>query len=163
LGASVQRVQTLTFVQVPQHGDTILATRGTEGTVWGDGDSVEVTSVADQFSLELEVLERPDLDGLVPTSRDEEGVVGGWGEADTRDPISVGVFSGQLAFTNGVPDLDALVTGTRDDLTVVSREGNRENILGVGVELTGGFTSGEIPETQAAVPRRGQTVLAIRR
>lgn len=34
-----------------------------------------------------------------------------------------------LALAKGVPQTDGAVTTTRDDLTVVDREGNRENIL----------------------------------
>jgi hypothetical protein len=51
----------LALVQVPEHGDTVLATGGSEGTVGGDGDGVDVTSVAIVVGLQLELGKFPDL------------------------------------------------------------------------------------------------------
>ena len=58
-----ERVEVLGLVQVPEHGGTVLATRGAEGSVGGDGDGVDVASVADVVSLELAGGEFPDLEG----------------------------------------------------------------------------------------------------
>ncbi len=55
-----------------------------------------------------------------------------------------------------------LVTGARDDLTVVDREGDGQDILGVAIELAGGAASVQVPQAQGAVPRGGQSELAIR-
>ena len=59
--ASLERVQVLALVEVPEHGDTVLATGGREGTVGGDRDGVDVTRVAVVVGLELELREFPDL------------------------------------------------------------------------------------------------------
>ena len=71
------------------------------------------------------------------------------------------LLDGELALTEGVPELDGLVTGSRDDLTVISREGDRENIVGVTDEAAGGGTGVEVPETEGLVPGSGQGELTI--
>ena len=58
---SFERVEVLALVEVPEHGDTVLATGGSERTVGGDGDSVDVSSVAVVVGLQLELGEFPDL------------------------------------------------------------------------------------------------------
>jgi hypothetical protein len=68
-----------------------------------------------------------------------------------------------LALTEGVPQLDRLITRTRNDLTVIGREGNRENIVSVTDETTGGSTTVQIPETESLIPRGGQSELTVRR
>jgi len=68
-----------------------------------------------------------------------------------------------LAFTQGVPQLDALITRTGNNLTVVGREGDRENIVGVANETTGSGTVVQVPETQGVIPRSGQGELTIGR
>lgn len=57
----LQRVQVLGLVQVPKHGDTVLATGSGQGTVGGDGKGVDVTSVSEVVSLELALLQVPNL------------------------------------------------------------------------------------------------------
>lgn len=57
----VQGVEVLGLVKVPQHGSTILATRGAQGSIGGDGDGVDVAGVADVISLQLAGGELPDL------------------------------------------------------------------------------------------------------
>ena len=42
------------LVQIPEHGDSVLATGGGEGTVWGDGDGVDVAGVTVVVSFQLE-------------------------------------------------------------------------------------------------------------
>ncbi|QBZ63672.1 hypothetical protein PoMZ_05358 [Pyricularia oryzae] len=64
LVVGVKRVQVLGLVQVPKHGGAVLATRGAEGSVRGDGDGVDVAGVADVVSLELAARELPDLFGF---------------------------------------------------------------------------------------------------
>jgi hypothetical protein len=51
----------LAVVEVPKHGDTVLATGGGEGTIWGDSEGVDVTSVAVVVGLQLALVELPDL------------------------------------------------------------------------------------------------------
>jgi hypothetical protein len=62
LVAGVEGVQVLGLVEVPEHGGTVLATGGAEGTIGGDGDGVDVSSVADVVSLELAGREFPNLE-----------------------------------------------------------------------------------------------------
>lgn len=56
-----ERVQVLGLVQVPKHGGTILATGSAERTIWRDGDSVDVSGVADVVGLQAAGGELPDL------------------------------------------------------------------------------------------------------
>ena len=49
-----------------------------------------------------------------------------------------------FALAKGVPELDCAVARARNDLTVVSGEGNAQNVLLVVVELTGGLSSSKI-------------------
>lgn len=51
----------LAIIQVPQHRLSVLATRGTQGTVRGHGDAVEVTAVAIVVRLEFAVGQVPHL------------------------------------------------------------------------------------------------------
>ncbi len=62
------------------------------------------------------------------------------------------VGDGELAVTEGVPELDGTVARSRDDLTVVSGEGDGEDIVGVADECSGCCTSREFPETKGLVP-----------
>ena len=60
-GHSVQGEHVRTLSQVPHHDVTVLATRSAHDTVGGDSKSVDVTGVAVEIVLELEVLEIPNL------------------------------------------------------------------------------------------------------
>lgn len=68
---------------------------------------------------------------------------------------------GVLAVTKGVPELDGAVAGTGDDLTVVGREGDGENVVGVANEAASGGAGSELPETEGLVPRGRQGVGAV--
>ena len=71
----------------------------------------------------------------------------------SRVPLSVALFLDiELAFTKSVPQLNGAVTATADDLSVVSGEGNGEDIGRVANEASGGETSVEVPETECVVP-----------
>jgi hypothetical protein len=65
---SIQRVQTLILIQVPQHGSVVLTTGGSKGTIRRDTDSVQVSSVSNQVVAMLVVGQVPDLDKLVVPS-----------------------------------------------------------------------------------------------
>ncbi len=104
--------------------------------------------MADKVVSQAEVVGSPNLDNLVPASRDDNWGTWGWWEANAGDPFGVAVFGqGELAFTKGVPKLDGAISGGRDDLTVVRREGNRKDILGVADESTGALAGGNFPKT----------------
>lgn len=99
------------------------------------------------------------LDELVPTSGDDDGVLGVRGEADAGDPLGVAlVGDGVLAVTEGVPQLDGAVAGSGNDLAVVGREGDGQNVVGVADEAAGGLTGGELPQTESLVPGGGEGV-----
>ncbi len=55
-----------------------------------------------------------------------------------------------------------LVTGARDDLTIVHREGDGQDILGVTIELAGGAAGVQVPQAEGTVPRGGEGKLTIR-
>lgn len=61
LVVGVQGVEVLGLVEVPQHGRAVLATGGAQGSIGGDGDGVDVSSVSDVVSLQLAGGELPDL------------------------------------------------------------------------------------------------------
>ena len=71
------------------------------------------------------------------------------------------VGDGVLAVTEGVPELDRPVTGSGNDLSVVGRERDGEDVVGVADESSGGDTSGEFPQTESLVPRRRKGVCTI--
>jgi len=161
--SGIEGVEVLPLVEVPEHGDSVLAARGAEGTVGGDGDGVNVAAVAEVVGPQLAVAEVPDLDEPVPAGGNNDGVGGVGGEADAGDPLGVAVLGdGVLALTEGVPELDGLVAGGGDDLPVVSGEGDRGDIPSVADEPAGGDTGVQVPETEGLVPGGGEHELAIR-
>lgn len=104
------------------------------------------------------------LDKLVPARGDNDGVLGVGAESHAGNPLSVALLGdGELAVTEGVPQLDGSVAGTRDDLTVVGREGDGEDVVGVADESSSGGAGGELPQAEGLVPRRGQGVSTIGR
>jgi len=160
---SGERVQVLALLEIPEHGNSVLSSGSAERTIRGDGDGVQISSVSDEVGAELAVTQVPDLDELVPTARNNQGVLGRGGEANARNPLRVRLVSnGELALSESVPQLDGLSTRSRDDLTVVSRKGNRENVLGVSDEAAGGVSGGDLPQTESTVPRSRQSELTIR-
>jgi hypothetical protein len=58
---SLEGVEVLALVQVPEHGNTILSTGGSERTIGRDGNCVNVSGVAVVVGLQLELGELPDL------------------------------------------------------------------------------------------------------
>lgn len=162
--SGVERVEVLALVEVPEHGDTVLTTGGSEGTVGRDGEGVKVTGVTVVGGLQLAVGELPDLNGLVPTSRDDDGEGGVRGESNAGDPLGVAVLDNvKLALSKGVPELDGSVSGGRNNLTVVSRERDGENVASVADKLLGRQTSVKVPQPKGVVPRGRKSKLAVGR
>jgi len=160
----IQGVQVLAIVEVPEHGLGILATTGTERTIRRHSDSVEITSMANMVGLQLAVGQVPDLDILVPASRHDDWVLVVGREPDAGHPVLVAILlDGVLALSQGVPQLDGLVPGGRDDLSVVSGEGNREDILGMVLEPAGSLSSTEIPQSHGLIPGPRESKVTIRR
>jgi hypothetical protein len=99
------------------------------------------------------------LDELVPSSGDDDGVLGVGGEPDAGDPLGVAlVGDGVLAVTEGVPQLDGAVARAGDDLAVVGGEGDGQDVVGVADKAAGGDTGGELPQAQGLIPRGGESV-----
>lgn len=61
LVVGVQGVKVLGLVKIPQHGGAILAAGGAQRSIGGDGDGVDVASVADVVGLQLAGGELPNL------------------------------------------------------------------------------------------------------
>jgi hypothetical protein len=61
LVVGVEGVEVLGLVKIPEHGGTVLATGGAQGTVGGDGDGVDVAGVTNVVGLELAGRELPNL------------------------------------------------------------------------------------------------------
>lgn len=61
LVTGVEGVEVLGLVEIPEHGNTVLATGGAERAIGGDGDGVDVARVTDVVSLETAGSELPDL------------------------------------------------------------------------------------------------------
>lgn len=61
LGVSVQGVQSQVGVQVPQDDDTVLTRRGTQRSIWGDGDTRNVAGVANEVSIDVVLVKVPGL------------------------------------------------------------------------------------------------------
>ena len=64
----LQRVKPLAFVEVPKHGSAVFASRRAKRSVRRNGDSVQVSGVALQVADQLAVVERPNLDEVVPAT-----------------------------------------------------------------------------------------------
>ena len=158
----IQGVKALAFVQVPEHGRAVLSARGAEGAIGGDGDDIQIPGVADQVLLELAVGKVPNLDALVPPARDDDRRCRGGGESDAGDPLGVPfVGDGEFALAQGVPKLDGLIPRAGNNLSVVRREGDRENVLGVPHESTGSLSGLDLPQAKGTVPRARQGKLPI--
>jgi hypothetical protein len=114
---SIERVQALSFVQVPKHGGVVLTTTGSKRSIRRDAYGVEVAGVSDQIIAELAVGQVPDLDEAIPTGRHNQGNGLGRREAYARDPLGVALrvaANGVLALTERVPETDGSITGSCD-------------------------------------------------
>jgi len=158
----IEGVEVLSFIEVPKSGSSVSASRSAEGSVRRNSDGVDVSSVTSQVGSQLAVGQVPDLNSLVPSTRNNDWVLGVWRESNTADPVRVSVlFNGVLALSQSVPQLDGLVSGSRDDLSVVSRESNAQDILAVSNKSSGGGSVVEIPQSQGSIPRSRESELAI--
>ena len=70
----LQSVEMLVISEVPEHGLAVLAATGAQGAVRAQGDGVKVPGVANVVGLQLAVGQVPDLDVLVPSGRDNDGI-----------------------------------------------------------------------------------------
>lgn len=139
----IQRVETLSLVQVPKHGSVVLSSTGSQRTIRRNTDSVQVSSVSHKVVAKLAVGQIPDLDKTIPATRDNKGNGLGRGESDARNPFGVAfrvAANGVFTFTKRVPKTDCRVARSRNNLPVVHRESNRKNILFVAYKAASGFS-----------------------
>ncbi len=68
----------------------------------------------------------------------------------------------ELAVTESVPELDSSVAGSGNDLSVVGGEGDRENVVGMSDEASGGGSGRELPKSKSLVPGSGKSVGTVR-
>jgi hypothetical protein len=159
----IQRVQPLALRQIPQHGDTILASAGAQGAIRRHRHGVHIASVPDQVGPNLAVGEVPHLHDLVPPGGHNDRVRRHGREPDAAHPpgMRIHVLDGVLALAERVPQLDRLVAGSRHNLPVVHRKRHAEHILGVADEAPGGGARVQVPQTQSAVPGARERELAV--
>ena len=67
--------------------------------------------------------------------------------------VAILLVNGVLALGLDVPDLDLVVATSGKDLSVISGQGDGEDVLGVSNELVDGLAGGDVPEADGAVPR----------
>merc|ERR1719323_2812542 len=160
--SAVQGVQMLPIIEVPEHGPSVLASTGTQRTVRAEGDGVKISSVTNVVGLQLAVGQVPDLDVLVPSGGDNDGVGGVRGEPDTADPVRVTLITdGVLALSQGVPQLDGLVPAGGHNLPVVGGEGHGQHVLGVVLEPAGCLPGAQVPETEVLVPGARESKVSV--
>ena len=70
----LQGVKMLVVGEIPKHSLAVLAAAGAQGAVRAQGDGVKVPGMANVVSLQLAVGQVPDLDVLVPSGRDNDGI-----------------------------------------------------------------------------------------
>lgn len=87
--SGVERVEALALLKVPQHGGSVLASRGAQRPVRRHRDRVQVPGVADEVRVQLAVRQSPHLDQLVPSRRDDHGGRRRRRESHARHPLRV--------------------------------------------------------------------------
>jgi hypothetical protein len=82
-----------------------------------------------------------------------------WAESYTRNPVGVALLGdSELAVTKSVPELNCSIAGPGDNLSVVGREGNGQNIVGVANKASRGGTGGKLPKAEGLVPRSRESI-----
>lgn len=126
----VQSVQVLAIIQIPQQSLAILATGSAQWSIGRDSDGVQISIVSIVVQLQLAICQIPDLNGAIPATADDDWIDLIWRKTNARDPVRVTIFlNGVLALGEGVPQLDGLIAWAWHNLTVVSWEGNWEDVL----------------------------------
>jgi len=96
--SGLKRVEVFRFIEIPEHSGAILPTGGAEGSVGGDGDSVDVAGVTDVVGLDPARGEFPDLHEFIPASTDDNWILGVRAEPNARHPFRVSlVCDGKFA------------------------------------------------------------------
>lgn len=112
-----------------------------------------------EVGLEVEVGQVPDLDFGIPAARDDDWVVGGWAELNSRHPFGMALVSAgrtlldPLALAKSVPKSDRLIATATDDLSVVGTESDAHDVVFVALEDGAGDAALDVPKTEGLVPR----------
>ena len=161
-GLAVGGGKELSVNEIPDHDGTVTGAGGEVGGVLDHIDGVDLSLVAGEGVHEGHVEVVPDLDALIPGGGDNDGVLLSVVELDAGNGIGVLVLvDGVSAVTLGVPHLDLVVETTGHELSIVSGDGDGEDILVVANELLDGLASGDVPEADGAVPGGGHDVTGV--
>jgi len=151
----------LSFIQIPEHCDPILSARSAKSSIGRHSDGVDVSSVTNEVGNQFTILEVPDLDQFIPTSRDNQRLgrealnrVGDvWSKSNTADPLCMAVLlDGVLALSQSIPKFDGFVARARDNLAIVGGESNAQDILLVTDKLAMANSCVDIPKTKGTIP-----------
>ena len=168
--SGVKTVESLSLVQIPKHGGSVLSSRGTEGSIRRHTYGVDVSGVSNEVIAKLAVGQRPNFDKPVPSTTHNEWNLYRRTETYAGNPLRVritGIISrsalrdGVFALSKGIPKLNGLITTSRNNLTVVHRKRHREHILGMLHESPRGLSAVDLPKTESSVPGSGKGELSI--
>jgi hypothetical protein len=99
------------------------------------------------------------LNKLVPTTADNDGVLRVRAESYTRNPVGMSFLGdSELAVTKSVPELNCSIARSGDNLSVVGREGNGKNVVGMSNKASCGGTGGELPKAESLVPGSRESI-----
>jgi len=156
-GVAVVLGEPLALDDVPDHDLTVAGTGGEESGVLNDIKGGDLSLVTLEGVEQGHVKVVPDLDGLVPRGSNAKCGLAGVVETDNGNGVGVLVLvDGELALRAGVPDLDLLVKTSSDNLTIISGEGNGEDVSAVTDELGDGSSVCHVPQTDGTVPGGGE-------
>jgi len=152
-GFSVDLFEMSSFNQVPDVDFTVSTTGGDEVGVWCKIKSVDLSFVSNESVLEGHDGVIPNLNGLIPGSRDDDWLLDIVEVSDAGNPVGVLVLvNGELADTVDVPNLEVLIDGTGGDLSIIWGEGDRKDIFGVTDKSLSGLSSLKVPESDGTIP-----------
>lgn len=127
---SGQGVQVFALIEIPEHGHAVFASGCTQGTVWWNCDCVEESSMPNVICLYAAVGQIPNLDQSVPSTGNDDWVLGVWRESYTWNPLFVAlIFDGVFTLSKCIPQFNTLVSGSWNNLSVISREGKERTSL----------------------------------
>jgi hypothetical protein len=160
----IEGVKTLALIEIPEHGGSVLASRGAQRSIGGNAHSIKVSSMTDQIIAKLAVGQSPNLDETVPTARNNKRNRLRRAEPHARNPLGMTIrirSNGVLALSQSVPELDTLITRSRNDLTVVHAECHGQHVLRVTDEPSSSTSGVNLPQPQGTIPTSTQCELSV--
>jgi len=152
-GFGVDLFEMSSFNQVPDVDFTVSTTGSDEVGVWCKIKGVDLSFVSNESVFQGHDGVIPNLDGLIPRSRNDDWFLDIVEISDAGNPVSMLVLvNGEFADTVDVPNLEVLVDGTGGNLSVIWGESNREDIFGVTDKSLSGLSSLEVPESDGTIP-----------